>query len=111
MNYLYLYIGLGYTLVLYDWLLHVLHSDLLLKFTTLNNILTIGGLDSMVGTATCYGLESSGFEPRWARNFSFQFRPAPRPTKPNVQWVPGLFAGGKSCRGVGLIGTPIYRRS
>ena len=82
--------------------LHILQSDLLLKFTNLCSILTFCSLDSMVGTATCYGLESSGLEPRWARIFSYPSRPAPRTTKPPVQWVPGLLAGGESCRSVGL---------
>jgi hypothetical protein len=51
--------------------------------------------DSSVGTATRYGLDSSGFEPRLGRNFPHPSRSVPRPTEPPTEWVPGLFHGGK----------------
>jgi len=44
------------------------------------------GRDSAVGTATRYGLDSSGFALRWRKRFLKPFREAPGLT----QWVPGL---------------------
>jgi hypothetical protein len=49
----------------------------------------------MVGTATYYRLDSLGFKPQWVQAFMDPSRPAPRPTQPPVQWVPGLLPGGK----------------
>jgi len=43
-----------------------------------------------VGIATRYGLEGSGIESRWRRDFPHLSRPALEPTQPPVQWVPGL---------------------
>ena len=53
--------------------------------------------DSVVGIATRYGLNSPGIESRCGRDFPHSSRPALRPTKPPIQWVPGLFSGGKAC--------------
>ena len=55
----------------------------------------------VVGRATRYGLEGPGIESRWGRDFPHLSRPAPRPTQPPVQWVPGL-SRGKGGRGVML---------
>ena len=54
------------------------------------------GRDSSVGTATLYGLDGPEIESRWGRDFSQPFRPALGPTQPPIQWVPGLFPGGKA---------------
>jgi hypothetical protein len=53
------------------------------------------GRDSVVGLATRYGLDGPGIEFRWGRDFPQPFRPALGPTQPPIQWVPGLFPGGK----------------
>jgi hypothetical protein len=54
------------------------------------------GRDSAVGIATCYGLDGPRIESRWGRDFSQPSRPALGPTQPPIQWVPGLFPGGKA---------------
>ena len=51
------------------------------------------GRDSLVGIATCYGLEGRGIESRWGRDFP---RPYRRPTQPSIKWVPGLFRGSRA---------------
>jgi len=51
------------------------------------------GRDSSVGITTCYGLDGPGIESRWRRNFPHPSRPAPRPIRPPIQWVPGKAAG------------------
>ena len=38
------------------------------------------GRDSVVGVATCYGLDGPGIESRWGRDFPQQSRPALGPT-------------------------------
>jgi hypothetical protein len=51
------------------------------------------GRDSSVGIATAYGLDGSGIESRWGRDFPRPSKPALRPTQPLVQWEPGLSRG------------------
>jgi hypothetical protein len=60
------------------------------------------GRDSSVGIATGYGLDGSGIESRWGRDFPHLFRPDLGPTQPPVKWIPGLSPGVKSGRGVTL---------
>ena len=48
---------------------------------------------SSVGIVTGYGLEVSGIESRWGRDFPHLSRPALVLTQPHVQWVPGLSRG------------------
>ena len=48
------------------------------------------GRDSSVGIATRYGLEGTGIECRWERDFPHLSRSDLGPTQPPVQWVPGL---------------------
>ena len=54
------------------------------------------GRDSSVGIVTRYGLDGPGIESRWRRDFPHPSRPALGPTQPPIQWVPGLFPGGKA---------------
>ena len=59
-------------------------------------IITIRGRDSSVYIATRYGLDGPGIKSRWGRDFPYLSRPALGPTQPPLQWVPGLFPGGKA---------------
>ena len=56
------------------------------------------GRDSSVDIATHYGLDGPRIESRWGARFAHPSRPALGPTQPPVQWVSGLFPGGKAGR-------------
>jgi hypothetical protein len=57
------------------------------------NFMYFSGLGSVVGIATGYGLDGTGIESRWGRDFSHLFSPALGPNQPPVQWVPSLYRG------------------
>ena len=52
--------------------------------------------DSSVRIATRYGLDGPGIESRCGRDFPHQSRLALMLTHPPIQWVVGLFPGGKA---------------
>jgi hypothetical protein len=49
--------------------------------------------DSSVSIASSYGLDGSGIETRWGRDFPHMSRPFLGPTQTLIQWVPGLYRG------------------
>jgi hypothetical protein len=65
------------------------------------------GRDSSVGIATRYGLDGPGIESLWGRDFPQPFRPALEPMQPPVQWVQGLFPGGKAAGAWGFPPHPL----
>ena len=64
------------------------------------------GRVSSVGIATRYGLHGPGIEFRWDEDFPSPSRPALGPTQPSMQWVLGLFPGGKATGAWRLPPTP-----
>jgi hypothetical protein len=52
--------------------------------------------DSVFGIATRYEMDGPGFETRCGLHFPEPSRPASRPTRPPVKWLPDLFHGGKA---------------
>jgi hypothetical protein len=53
-------------------------------------------VDSSVGIVTRYGLDDSGIESRWRPDFPALAHTGPGSIQPPVQWVAGLFPGGKA---------------
>ena len=52
--------------------------------------------DSSVGVTTGYDLDGPEIESRWGRDLAQPASPALGPTPPSVQWLLGLFPGGKA---------------
>ena len=84
--------------------LSVILRVVIVQFATLNHqnaqycflysyIIISHGPGSSVGIATGYGLDVSGIESQWGRDFLHLSRPALGPTQPPVQWTPGLSRG------------------
>ena len=61
----------------------------------LNPLLGVGRFSSF-GIATHYGLEGPGMESWRGRDFPHLSRPALGPTQPPIQWVLGIYRGGKA---------------
>jgi hypothetical protein len=69
----------------------------LLRYSQFTNVWNMDmGRDTIVIKATRYGLESPAIKSRWGRFFLRLSKPALWPTHPPLQWVPGLFPGGKT---------------
>jgi hypothetical protein len=74
-------------------------SHLNLPYRTLTfetQLYILVGRDRVVSVATRYGLGGSGIESRRGRDFPHSSESAQGPTQTPVQWVPGLFPGGKA---------------
>jgi hypothetical protein len=58
------------------------------------------GRDSSVGIAILYGLDGTGIESRWGRDFPHPSRPALGPTQLPIQWVQDYLGLKRPGRGV-----------
>jgi hypothetical protein len=64
----------------------------------INFYVYFGSQDSIVGTVTCYWLDSPGLKPWWGQqifSITYPFRQALGPMQPTLQWVPDLLPGGE----------------
>ena len=59
------------------------------------SFLNIDGRDSAVSVVTCYGMDCPRIKSRLGRDFPRPSRPAVGHTQLPIQWVPGIFPGGK----------------
>ena len=71
----------------------------------------IVGRNSSVDIAIRYGLDGPGIESRWERDLPHQSTPILGLTQPPIQWVSGLFLGGKAPEVRRWPPTLTYRRS
>jgi hypothetical protein len=67
----------------------------LIECDGLQGVLKLVRWDCVVSTASCYGLDGTQIESRWAQDFLHQSGLVLGPTLPPVQCVLGLFSGGK----------------
>ena len=63
------------------------------SFLRITRITYLSGRGGKVGMATRYGIDGSGVEFRWGREFPCLPRPAPWSAQPPLQWVPALSQG------------------
>ena len=61
-----------------------------------NCVYRYSSYDIEVNVVTCYRLDGPGIESQWGRDFPCLSRPAPKPTQPPVQRLPGLLREVKS---------------
>ena len=66
-----------------------------------------GGPVSVVGIATCYGLDGPGIESRWGARFSASVQTGPAAHPASCKMATGSFPGVKSGRGVTLTPHPL----
>jgi hypothetical protein len=67
----------------------------------------LSGLGSVVGIATCYGLDGSGIESRWGSRFSAPVQTGPGTRPASCTMGTGSFLGVKSGQGVTLTPHPL----
>jgi hypothetical protein len=71
-------------------------SSVVIYTTSVLILIITVGRNCVVAIASRYGFVRPGIESRWGRDFPHPSRPALDSTQPNVQWVQGVFPGGKA---------------